>query len=51
VPERTAPAPGRSGRRDPVERSPEMTTLTIAAKYTRYLLTSLVTIAFGLALN
>ena len=33
------------------ERSPEMSNLTIAAKYTRYLLTSLATVAFGLMLN
>ena len=32
-------------------RSPEMATLTLTTRYARYLLTSLATVAFGIALN
>jgi hypothetical protein len=47
-----APGTGRDRTRGPARpRSPEMTTITIAARYARYLLTSLATVAFGYSVN
>jgi hypothetical protein len=40
----------RSPRRNQ-RRSPPMTTLTLTARYARYLLTSLAAVAFGMAVN
>jgi hypothetical protein len=37
--------------RKTAERSPPMQTVKLAARYTRYLLTSLATVAFGLYAN
>jgi hypothetical protein len=53
VPERPAPDPGRPGSRQsrPDEGSPEMTTLNLTARYARYLLTSLATVAFAFSTN
>jgi hypothetical protein len=45
-------ATGWTGPNSPEdERSPEMTTVKLTARYARYLLTSLATVAFGLSMN
>lgn len=43
--------PEDPGAAEQPERSPEMTTIKTSARYARYLLTSLATIAFGLNAN
>jgi hypothetical protein len=52
VPE-TGTGPGKIRTRGDQTRegSPEMTTMKLAIRYTRYLLTSLATVAFGLSAN
>jgi hypothetical protein len=46
-----AAGPGRPGPRSKTREEPPMQTVKIAARYTRYLLTSLASVAFAMTVN